>query len=91
MSEQVTSSVVEFCQGHEAKQLPHRSVDSIVAPLLKQRGSECCDAQLASGMGQYAKSSLRADVFRFAPQQRTLLAAYFMGDFDYRAGGRSPR
>jgi hypothetical protein len=39
--------------------------------------------------GQYAKSSLRADVFRFAPNIGRYSAASFMGDFDYRAGSRS--
>ena len=41
-----------------------------------------------SPLGQYAKSSLRADVFRFAPNIGRYSAA--LGDFDYRAGSRSP-
>jgi hypothetical protein len=41
-----------------------------------------------SELGQYAKSSLRADVFRFAPNNGRYSAASFIGDFDYRAGSR---
>jgi hypothetical protein len=40
---------------------------------------------------QYAKSSLRADVFRFAPNIGRSSVASFMDDFDYRAGSQSPR
>jgi hypothetical protein len=40
-------------------------------------------------LGQNAKSSLRADVFRFAHNIGRYAAAQFMGDFDYRAGSRS--
>ena len=43
-----------------------------------------------SQLGQYAKSSLRADVFRFAPNIGRYSAASLMGDFDYRAGSQSP-
>jgi hypothetical protein len=44
-----------------------------------------------SELGQNAKSALRADVFRFAPNIGRYAAAQFMGEFDYRAGSRSPR
>jgi hypothetical protein len=39
-------------------------------------------ASRLSQLGQNAKSSLRADVFRFAPNIGRYAAAQFMGEFD---------
>jgi hypothetical protein len=46
---------------------------------------------LNSELGQYAKSSLRADVFRYAPNIGRYSAAQFMGIVSHPAEGKAMR